>query len=60
MGSYADRLEVISPGALPNCMSVEKMVAGQRSPRNPLSMEVLRDYGYVDDRGMGGGPKSSP
>lgn len=29
------------------------MIAGQRSPRNPLIMEVLRDYGYVDARGMG-------
>jgi ATP-dependent DNA helicase RecG len=29
------------------------MLAGQRSPRNILIMEVLRDYGYVDYRGMG-------
>jgi ATP-dependent DNA helicase RecG len=34
-------------------MTVEKMIAGQRSPRNPLIVEVLRDYGYVDARGMG-------
>lgn len=34
-------------------MTIEKMVAGQRSPRNPLIMEILRDYGYVDARGMG-------
>lgn len=51
--SYANRLEVISPGALPNSMTIEKMIAGQRSPRNPIIMEVLRDYGYVDYRGMG-------
>jgi ATP-dependent DNA helicase RecG len=50
---YSDRLEVISPGALQNSMTVEKMIAGQRSPRNPLIVEVLRDYGYVDARGMG-------
>ncbi len=50
---YADRLEVNSPGALPNSMTIEKMIAGQRSPRNPIIMEVLRDYGYVDARGMG-------
>ncbi len=50
---YADRLEVLSPGALQNSMTVEKMIAGQRSPRNPLIVEVLRDYGYVDARGMG-------
>lgn len=53
VGLYADRLEVISPGALQNSMTIEKMIAGQRSPRNILIMEVLRDYGYVDYRGMG-------
>ncbi len=50
---FADRLEVLSPGALQNSMTVEKMIAGQRSPRNPSIVEVLRDYGYVDARGMG-------
>lgn len=50
---YVDRLEVISPGALPNSMTVEKMKAGRRTPRNPVIMDVLRDYGYVDARGMG-------
>jgi ATP-dependent DNA helicase RecG len=50
---YANRLEIKSPGALPNSMTVEKMLAGQRSARNPLIVEVLRDYGYVDARGMG-------
>jgi ATP-dependent DNA helicase RecG len=29
------------------------MIAGQRSPRNPLLVDILRDYGYVDARGMG-------
>lgn len=50
---YRNRMEVISPGGLQNSMTVEKMIAGQRSPRNPLIVEVLRDYGYVDARGMG-------
>jgi len=50
---YADRMEVLSPGALQNSMTVEKMIAGQRSARNPLIVEILRDYGYVDARGMG-------
>ena len=50
---YADRLEILSPGALRNSMTVEKMVAGMRSARNQLIVEVLRDYGYVDARGMG-------
>jgi len=51
--NYSDRLEVISPGKLQNSMTISKMVAGQRSPRNTLIMEILRDYGYVDARGMG-------
>lgn len=51
--NYADRIEVISPGKLQNSMTVRKMIAGQRSPRNTLIMEILRDYGYVDSRGMG-------
>lgn len=51
--SYSDRLEVLSSGALQNSMTIEKMLAGQRSPRNPLIVGVLRDYGYVDARGMG-------
>jgi len=34
-------------------MTVAKMIAGRRSPRNHLIVEVLRDYGYVDARGMG-------
>ncbi|MFT5317756.1 MAG: ATP-dependent DNA helicase RecG [Chlamydiales bacterium] len=53
MVAYADRMEVISPGEFQNSMTVEKMKAGQRSSRNTIIMEVLRDYGYVDSRGMG-------
>ena len=50
---FANRLEVTSPGRLQNSMTVAKMKAGQRSPRNPMIMDVLRDYRYVDSRGMG-------
>jgi ATP-dependent DNA helicase RecG len=51
--AYSNRLEVLSPGSLQNSMTVEKMLAGQRSPRNTTLVGVLRDYGYVDARGMG-------
>ena len=51
--NYANRLEVVSPGTLQNSMTIEKMLAGQRSPRNPIIVEIMRDYGYVDMRGMG-------
>ena len=50
---YSDRVEILSPGALQNGMTVEKMIAGQRVPRNLLISEVLRDYHYADARGMG-------
>jgi ATP-dependent DNA helicase RecG len=53
ISGYDDRLEVTSPGALPNSMTVEKVLAGQRIARNPIIVEILRDYGYVDARGMG-------
>lgn len=51
--AYVDRLEITSPGALQNSMTIQKMLAGQRSPRNPLLVDIMRDYGYVDARGMG-------
>jgi len=53
VASYIDRLEVLSPGALPNSMTLAKMIAGQRSPRNSILVDVLRDYGYFDAHGMG-------
>ena len=53
VGLYEDRLEVISPGGLHNSMTVEKMIAGRRYARNNILMEIMRDYGYVDHRGMG-------
>jgi ATP-dependent DNA helicase RecG len=51
--NYSNRFEVISPGRLQNSMTVAKMIAGQRSARNPLITDILRDYGYTDARGMG-------
>ncbi len=57
IGVYANRLEIISPGALQNSMTIEKMKAGQRSPRNPIIVEILRDYGYVDARGWASVPR---
>jgi ATP-dependent DNA helicase RecG len=50
---YDDRLEVISPGRLPNTVTIEKMKQGCRVTRNELIKEVLRDYGYIEHRGMG-------
>lgn len=50
---FDDWIEIISPGRLPNTVTVEKMRNGYRATRNELIKEVLRDYRYVDARGLG-------
>ena len=50
---YADRLEIISPGRLPNGVTVPKMREGARAARNALLKDILRDYGYIEHLGMG-------
>jgi len=50
---YDDRLEVISPGRLPNTVTVDKMRAGYRASRNELIKDVLRDYRYIEATGLG-------
>ncbi len=50
---YRDRLEVVSPGRLPNGITTERMRAGARAARNQLLKDVMRDYGYVEHMGMG-------
>lgn len=50
---YADRLEIISPGRLPNGITPERMRVGCRAARNQLLKDVMRDYGYMEHMGMG-------
>ena len=50
---FSDRLEVQSPVRLPNTVTVEGMKLGMRYARNQTLVNVMRDYGYVDARGMG-------
>ena len=50
---YADRIEIESPGRLPNTVTIEGMKSGLRYARNQAMVNVMRDYGYVDARGMG-------
>ncbi|MFN7588138.1 MAG: ATP-binding protein [Planctomycetota bacterium] len=50
---FADRLEITSPGRLPNTVTVDKMRAGYRASRNELVKEVLRDYRYIEATGLG-------
>jgi len=50
---YDDRLEIISPGRLPNTITPERMRAGTRAARNQLLKDVMGDYDYMEHRGLG-------
>jgi ATP-dependent DNA helicase RecG len=50
---YSDRVEVISPGRLPNGITTTRMRAGCRAARNQLLKDVMRDYGYLEHMGLG-------
>ena len=53
LGIYADRLEIQSPGRLPNTATIEGMKPGLHYARNQTLVNVMRDYGYVEARGTG-------
>ncbi len=50
---YDNRLEVISPGRLPNGITPARMRTGCRASRNQLLKDVMRDYGYLEHMGLG-------
>jgi ATP-dependent DNA helicase RecG len=50
---YEDRMEVISPGRLPNGITPARMLTGCRASRNQLIKDVMRDYRYLEHSGMG-------
>ncbi len=50
---YSDRLEIISPGRLPNGITPARMLVGCRAARNQLLKDVMRDYRYLEHMGMG-------
>jgi len=50
---YSDRIEVISPGRLPNGITPERMRKGTRAARNQLVKDVLRDYRLLEHMGLG-------
>lgn len=50
---FDNRLEVTSPGRLPNTATIESLKSGFRYARNQTLVNIMRDYRYVDFRGMG-------
>jgi ATP-dependent DNA helicase RecG len=50
---YSDRLEIASPGRLPNGITPARMRTGCRAARNQLLKDIMRDYRYLEHMGMG-------
>ena len=50
---YDDRMEIVSPGRLPNGITPARMLTGCRAARNQLIKDVMRDYRYLEHSGMG-------
>jgi ATP-dependent DNA helicase RecG len=50
---YANRLEVFSPGKLPNTLKLDSALAGISYYRNPIISQMLKDYRLADRVGRG-------
>ena len=50
---FSDRIEFISPGRLPNTVSIEKLAIGTSFARNPLLVRLMDNLGYMDKLGRG-------
>lgn len=54
--SFTDRIEIISPGHLPNNLTIEKIKAGNSNIRNPILASFI-SKGLLPYRGLGSGIK---
>lgn len=50
---YDDRVEIKSPGKLPNTVTIEKMKVGTRYHRNPVLVQYFYDANIVEKMGQG-------
>ena len=53
LGPRDNRPEIIFPGRLPNGITPERMRVGCRAARNQLLKDTMRDYGYLENMGLG-------
>lgn len=53
LSMFDDRLELFSPGPLPNTLTLENALAGVSFYRNPNIAQLCRDYGLVEKAGRG-------
>ncbi len=50
---FDDRVEIISPGNLPNTVTVEKLKAGVSYAVNPVILKFMENLRYIDKLGRG-------
>ncbi|MDY0094501.1 MAG: ATP-binding protein [Candidatus Vecturithrix sp.] len=50
---FDDRLEFITPGRLPNTVTIEKIKAGVSYARNPILVKFMENLRYIDRLGRG-------
>ena len=50
---FRDRLEINSPGRLPNTLNLEKILTGNSAPRNQFLLKYLDNMKYIDGLGRG-------
>ncbi len=50
---FRDRIEIISPGRLPNTVTVEKLKAGVSYSVNPVIVKFMENMDYMDKPGRG-------
>ena len=53
MWIYNDRIEIKSPGRLPNTVTIEKMKVGIRYHRNQVIVQYFYDANIVERMGQG-------
>src|SRR5690554_2315486 len=52
---FDDRVEIISPGSLPNTLTVDTIKAGVHVARNPILLSHIKDIKGIPYRGIGTG-----
>jgi ATP-dependent DNA helicase RecG len=50
---FANRLEIISPGRLPNTVTIDKLKAGVSYSVNPVIVKFMENMNYIDKLGRG-------
>ena len=50
---FSNRVEIESAGRLPNTLTIEKIKAGQKYPRNPILVQFAQYFGLMEHKGLG-------